>query len=214
MGASVAPQYADFESWADIFSGWYTDHEPHNVIIAEQDGEVVGYTHGALDTRKARGPLYYMLRHALTRGICFRPGTAGFYVRCVMDALRDFARGGRPPIDLDKFPSTLHVNLLPTARISGAATEMLAMLFDRLVAQGSRGIVAEMVASNTGVAALARKLGFVNHHAPYPIPGLRGKAGERLTVQVALRDFSSWEPGAWRGTLVTSANSTERSAAR
>jgi hypothetical protein len=206
QGSSIAPQYRDFESFADIFTAYYTDHEAHNALVCELDGQVVGYTLGALDTRKAHGPLRYMLKHALLRGACFRPGTARFYWRCFVDSLTDiFSKEKRPALDLDKYPSHPHINLLASARASGAATEMFYHLFDRLKQQGSRGIFGEVLASNKAVQAWSYKIGFRKLGEPFPIPGLRDAEGKRVKLQIVARELESWEVGAWKTQEVVTA---------
>lgn len=200
MGDTIAPQYADLESFADMFTAYYTDHEPQNVCVAEKDGRVVGYMMAALDTRKAYGPMRYALKHCLTRGVCFRPGTAGFYFRSFVDTLVDLgSKKKKPKIDLDRYPSHNHINLLPEARGGGVAVELFFSVIDRLVEQGSCGIHAGTLADNKVVAEwIIRKVGGHMLGEPYPIPGLRGPGGKRLEVQDFVLDLSAWVPGAWR----------------
>jgi hypothetical protein len=58
---------------------------------------------------------------------------------------------------------------------------------------------AETLASNQIVAEfITRKLGGQKHGAPYPLPGLRGKQGERLDAQAFTLDLTNWVPGAWK----------------
>ena len=60
MGDPVAWQWRDRESFADLFSGWYTDHAGADaLVVVDGDGdrsEVLGYLLGCRDTRRVPGP--------------------------------------------------------------------------------------------------------------------------------------------------------------
>lgn len=199
MGRSIAPQYGDFESFADMFTAYYTDVEPENSVVAEIDGKVAGYMLCSLDERKAKGPVHYMIKHALLRAACFRPSTFRFYVRSVLDTLKDISQGASATkIDFDRYPSAPHINLLAPARRSGAATEMFYHVFDHIVSRGSVGMHGSVQASNQAIGNLVQKLGFHLEGSPYPVPGLRGPQGERLSLQIVARSLKNWKVGAWK----------------
>jgi hypothetical protein len=202
MGEPMTPFYGDFESFADACTAWFTDFEPHNIVVAEREGRVVGYTCAALDGKAQRSPENYMMRHVLLRGVCFRAGCRPFFMRALLDMLRD---GGRkmPFIDPALYPSPVHINLLAEARAGGTATRIHGELLDRLHAQGSRGVYAEVLASNEAVKRWAtRKLGYATLGEPYLMPAVRGPAGERLYHQILARSLETWQPGAWRAQLL------------
>ena len=199
MGKSIVDQYRDFESLADILSAYYTDFEPENALVAERDGQVIGYLLSCLDTRRAHAPSRFAFRHILWRGVCFRPGTARFYLRALRDMAADMATRGRPKIDLDRYPSHTHSNFIPDARGAGVGTELFYRLFDQLKAQGSTGMHAEVMAENLPTLRWAQtKLGYHLHGDPYYVPGMRGPDGKRLRIQMLKRELSDWEPGAWK----------------
>ncbi|MFT3924324.1 MAG: GNAT family N-acetyltransferase [Myxococcales bacterium] len=199
QGQSIAPQYGDLESWADMFTGYYTDREPENGIVAELDGEVVGYMLSALDERRATNPMLYALKHALLRGACFRPDTVRFYLRSVVDTFRDLLGPRAPKVDYDLYPSGPHVNLLPAARRAGVAKEMFYQVFDRVVARGSTGAHGLVQASNQAIIDLAtKKLGFQMVGEPFFVPGLRGANGERVAIRILGRRLTDWKIGAWK----------------
>ena len=56
MGDPIAWQWRDAESFADLFTGWYTDREPESALVVEQEGEVVGYLLGCRDSRQVTPP--------------------------------------------------------------------------------------------------------------------------------------------------------------
>jgi GNAT superfamily N-acetyltransferase len=193
LGDTAKHSYADFESFTDIFSAYYTDHEPEHAWVAERDGKVEGYFLGCLDTRRAHGPEYYALRHVLTRGVCFRPGTAAFYWRGVWDTLVDAFRVHRTHVDLARYPSHFHINLLPAARRRGVAETLFRRGLQQLKRAGSQGVHGIVSAENARMLAFSeKKLGFARVGKPYLIPCGRSKDGRRVRVQVIARDLTNF----------------------
>lgn len=199
MGSPVAAYYRDFESFADMFTAYYTDVEPEHAIVAELDGKVVGYLLSCLDARRVWSPARMALKHVVTRGVCFRPGTAGFYWRGIRDMVGDLNKPKRPRFDLARFPSHTHNNLLPEGRGAGVGKEFFFRMFDKLKLAGSPGLHGEGMADNTQMVEFAEKvLGYTMIDKPYPAPGLRTKSGGRVWLQIGLLDLTSWVPGAWQ----------------
>lgn len=198
MGSSIRAQYRDFHSFADMFTSYYTDVEPQHSVVAELGGKVVGYILSSADSRKAWSPGRVALRHMITRGICFRPGTAAFWFRGMIDTIADLGKGGRPKFDLARYPSHTHNNLLPEGRGASIGTEFFFRVFDKLKLAGSPGMHGEALAENHAMVAFAtERLGYKLVGEPYPIPGLRLRDGKRVYLRLALRDLSDWVPGAW-----------------
>jgi len=196
IGNSIADQYRDFDSLADMLSAYYTDHEPHNALVAERDGQVVGYLLSCLDTQRAITPARYALRHMLLRGVCFRPGTARFYARAARDTLADLTHTGRPRFDLARYPSHTHSNFAAHARGRGLGMQLYLKVFDHLKAQGSPGMHGEVLVENPlMIRWLQDKLGYQLLGQPYHVPGLRGPDGKRLRLQMLTRDLLGWRSG-------------------
>jgi hypothetical protein len=204
MGQPITPFYRDEASFADMFSSYYTDSEPEHVLVVEHETKVVGYLFGARDARKVPDPMLYALKHVFLRGVCFRPGTAGFYWRGLRDVLVDLPKKHRPKIDYDRYPSNTHNNMLPVARGGGGrlTLECFFTLFDQLKQEGSTGLHGELFASNAVMMGFSmKKLKYTPVGDPYPVPGIRGKQGERMYGQLTVRDLTTWEVGAWREEL-------------
>src|SRR6185503_7950885 len=106
------------ESFADIWTGYYTDREPESLFVAVCEGRVVGYLAGCVDSRRASSPAQALVRAALRFGLFVRPGTAGFLWRGLTDSL---SHGGPSSGEIEdpRWPSHLHINLLPDARGRG-----------------------------------------------------------------------------------------------
>lgn len=199
LGESLRPQYRDEESLADILTAHYTDNEPENALVAEQDGEVIGYLLSCRDARRVTIPEYYAFKHIFLRGVCFRPGTSRFYFRSLWDqAVRGFQLG-MPKIDFDIYPCHTHSNFKPGSRGGGVGTQMFYQLFDHYKLQGVRGMHALVMESNTKTLRWAeRKLGYRVHGEPFVVPGMRDAEGKHMRIQMILRELDNWEAGAWR----------------
>lgn len=191
MGRPVAPIYSDRESFADMFSGYYTDVEPESAFVAvpaDDEKRVVGYLLGCVDSRRAWDPAIVGAKHALLRGLLLRRGTAGFYFRLLADVIRD--RGvHRPSVDLDRHPAHFHINLLPDAR-GGVGLRMHLAFLETLRARGVAGVHAEMIAENRRTHLIAQKLGYTDLGATFPIPGMRDLDGSRVRGRVVVLDLN------------------------
>src|SRR4051794_11094440 len=88
-GDPIVGQYDDEESFADATTAYYTDVEPHNAVVAECEGRVIGYMVACRDSRAVWSQVRIALRHVLTRGLAFRRGTAAFYWRGLWDIITD-----------------------------------------------------------------------------------------------------------------------------
>lgn len=199
LGDTIADQYADFESMADVLTSFYTDVEPHNALVAEREGRVIGTMLSCLDTRRLPSRHLQALRHIVTRGVCFRPGSARFYYRSGRDTLVDLFARGQPDFDLARYPSHTHCNFAADGRGSGVGAEMYFRVFDLLRAQGSPGVHGEVMTENVLMLRWAvDKLGYELYGQPYPVVGFRGHQGQRLYLQIIRRDLTDWQPGAWQ----------------
>lgn len=192
MGESIAPIYGDRESFADMFTGYYTDAEPESAWVVthpDDDTRLLGYFLGCIDTRKAWDPARVGMRHVLTRGLLFRPSTARFYLRLIGDVIRD---GGveRPRIDFDRYPAHYHVNLLPEAR-GGVGLRLHVAFVAHLRARGVRGLHTETLADNEATHRIGARLGYQLHGETFPLPGMRALDGRRLRGQAMTLDLDA-----------------------
>jgi GNAT superfamily N-acetyltransferase len=187
MGASADWFWRDRESFADMFSGYYTDVEPESAFIVEVDDEVGGYLLGAIDASRAWNPATVAGRHILRRGIAFRPGTGTFVWRAMKDGLVDLAMRRIDTRELDfhdpQWPAHLHIDLLDVARGQGAGRRLVHAWFDRLRERGVRGCHLQTMAENTSAIAFFEAVGFERHGRQQLIPGFRSPGGARHHIQ-------------------------------
>src|SRR5262245_66222446 len=131
MGESADWYWRDFASFADIWTGYYTDREPESALVAADGEAVVGYLLGCVESTRAPPPRSAILRQVVRRQLLWRPGTAGFFWRSIRDSLR---QPSVPSGDLSdpRWPSHLHMNLLPEARGRGVGRSLMTTWLDRL----------------------------------------------------------------------------------
>lgn len=199
MGQSAEWFWRDEDSFADLFSGYWTDAEPESAFVAVSSageaapkGTVVGYLLGALDSRRISGVATVMLPHALGRLLLVRPGTAGVLWRALADVGREvLASRGMPEEGLrdPRYPSSFHLDLLPSARGLGAGRRLLEAWFGRLRDAGSPGCHLETLAENEGALAFFRAAGFELYGPPRPAPGFRTRPGVPMHIQVMAREL-------------------------
>lgn len=194
MGEPADWMWRDQPSFADTFSGYYTDREPESALVAELDGQVVGYLLGCRDSRRATNPAVVVGRHILRRGIAFRPGTAAIIWRSVADVVGDLVRRRVSVHDYTfedpAFPAHLHINLLPEARGRGAGGRLVRRWLDQLRVAGVAGCHLQTMAENHDAVAFFEALGFRRTGDPVPAPGERTRSGERTHIQRMVLDLT------------------------
>ncbi len=191
MGEPVEWMWRDTESFADLFTSYYTDAEPESALVAELDGVVAGYLLGCVDSRRAWNPATIFGRHFLRRGIGFRPGTAAVVWRSFGDVVVDGLRSRLPPVSMydDRWPAHLHIDLLPSIRGRGVGATLIHRWLDGLRELGVPGCHLETLGENHGAIAFFESMGFRRHGGPTSAPGLRSPSGQRHTVQCMVQTF-------------------------
>ena len=191
MGEPVDWLWRDTESFADMFTGYYTDEEPSSAFVVEVDGVVSGYLLGCVDSSNAWNPAVVAARHVLRRAIAFRPGTAGVIWRSLSDVVRDIAMRRLDVRQADfsdpAFPAHLHIDLLPPARGAGVGRRLIMTWLDRLRTIGVGGVHLGTFAENTGAIAFFEAMGFTRHGSLILVPGFRTRTGERMHEQVMVQ---------------------------
>jgi ribosomal protein S18 acetylase RimI-like enzyme len=189
LGQRIDFLYADRESWADLFTSYYTDQEPESCwVVTNAEGRVVGYLLGCADTRRASSEWLVAMRHHLTRFLWARPGTARFWWQVAWDRLVD--RRETPPIDLVRYPAHAHIDLLSEARASGLGQALFETWHSRLRELGARGTHCQVLANNARVIGLLSRLGYELQGEPFILPGMRTPTGERTYGRLIVRSLS------------------------
>ncbi len=198
MGSPVRWLWPDEESFCDMFTGYYTDQEPGSAtVIDDGAGRVIGYLLGCVDSRRAWNPAVVGARHAIARGLAFRPselrpgGMAVVLWRSVGDAISD-AYHRRPVISEmkdERWPAHLHIDLLPEARGKGLGGQLVRMWLGRLAELQVPGCHLGTILENRSAIAFFEAMGFEPHGTPGLIPGWRSPDGGRHHDLVMVQDL-------------------------
>lgn len=193
MGEPVDWMWRDEESFSDMFTGYWTDREPEHALVAELDGEVVGYLLGCMDSRRVWNAGKLLAHHGFVRGIAFRPGTSGVFWRMIADGIGDSLRHRLPPPTYydERWPAHLHIDLLPVCRHHGVGSALVARWFDTLTTAGVPGCHLQTMAENTRAIAFFEKMGFTKLGGPDGAPGFRTREGKRMGVQLMVQQLTA-----------------------
>jgi ribosomal protein S18 acetylase RimI-like enzyme len=196
MGEPCDWYWRDFESFADMWTAYYTDQEPQSAFVAVDDTErVVGYVVGCVDSTKAPTAREALGRHLFRRMLLYRPGTARFLWRGLVDSLRD-RNGNDGELHDPRWPSHLHINLLPEGRGQGAGATLMDTALEHLRAEGSPGCHLGTLGENAAAIAFFESLGFSRHGPPTPVAGMRTRDGERMSSQLMTKSLTGSAPDA------------------
>jgi len=187
LGDSAACFWRDVESFANVWTGYYTDHEPESAFVAERGGTVVGFLLGCADSAKAPAPKDALVREITRRLLIVRPGTARFLWRSIADGWRGIEAPAGTLID-PRWPAHLHVDLLPEARRGGVGAALMRAWLGQLRTLGTPGCHLVTLHENRRAVAFFERMGFARHGPPERVPGMRMSDGSHMHQQVMVRD--------------------------
>lgn len=136
-GQDASALIDDPSLYGHLYAGAYLALEPELASVAELDGAVVGYVLAALDTPSFETRLEtewwppLRARHPL-------PAVGTELDRRFVAAIHSPRH--TPTAVTDRYPSHLHIDLLPVAQGHGVGKRLMLRLFDQLRAAGSRGV--------------------------------------------------------------------------
>jgi hypothetical protein len=188
LGASILPHYSDADSFADMFTAYYTDREPESAWVVADGARVVGYLLGCLDSSKAPAPEWVIFKQIMRRWLWLRPGTAGFCFRSLFDVVRDFGPT-RPEVDNNRWPAHAHLDLLPEARKGATALRLFRLWLDAARGRGAAGIWGASIIENEPATVFHRAMGFRASGDPFPATGMRTATGARMHGQIWVREL-------------------------
>lgn len=139
----------DATLFADYWTRYYTDFEPDACLIAERDGDVVGYLLGCVDTvrfqrtmaRSIVPPILRTLARDLIGGKYRGDSRARRFFRWfVMRSWRE-----APAVDVRRFPAHYHANLLRAAYGHGMYSTLALRFLDHAESHGAIGVHGQVV---------------------------------------------------------------------
>ncbi len=183
-GAPSSEVWGHHASLAEVYLTPYLDLEPDSVFVVTVDGRPAGYLAGCVD--ESRFPSQQeRTAAAIKKYRLYRmAGPRRFFVRAALDGallkLRRIptAEGLSDP----RWPSHLHIDLMPAARGNGAAAQLMELWFERLRSVGSPGCYLQTSAENERAVAFFERVGFERYGDVPVSPGMR-YAGERMHQQ-------------------------------
>ncbi len=169
----------------------YIDACPDTLFLAETGGELVGYLTGCPDSALLASEDERITRAIIRHKVMLRPTSMPFFARSVVDVVGARLRGGQvasgEPVDA-RWPAHLHINLVPQARGTGAAHELMTSWQDWLVRSGAPGCHLQTLVENTRATRFFSTSGFVAHGPTPVVPGVRHN-GRRVHQQTMV-----WTP--------------------
>jgi GNAT superfamily N-acetyltransferase len=145
---------ADPELVSLVYALPYLTLEPQTSRVLEQAGTVTGYVVGALDSAdfyhrwsRSWAPLH------LPRADDADPALVSLLAHPMQAC----------PPGVERFPSHLHINLLPVARSGGWGARLLLSLLESMATAGSPGVHVRVDIANEPAARFYRRLGFWVH---------------------------------------------------
>lgn len=153
LAGEPADQLIDgFDLLADALTKYFTDFEPESCFVAEQDGRVVGYIIGAIDTRV----MDKLFTNKILGQLIWQAFRTGFFLKAmnlklVWHGFISFLRGEFATPDLSKdFPATLHINLLPEARGFGNGSALMIQYLSYLSSKQVKGVRMATLSASAG----------------------------------------------------------------
>jgi ribosomal protein S18 acetylase RimI-like enzyme len=188
-GAPGSEVWGHSASVAEVYLTPYLDLEPASAFVVTVDGRPAGYLVGCVDDAafpsEEQRLSTAMKRHRLLR----RAGPRRFFLRAAYDTA--VCRVRRIPtaggLTDPRWPSHLHIDLMPEARGSGAAAGLTELWFDRLREVGSPGCYLQTSYENHRAIRFFESVGFRRYGANHVVPGSRFE-GRRMHQQDMVRE--------------------------
>jgi len=161
-GEDATALLADRRLLGELFVAPYARLEPEHALVLDDGSGAQGYVVGALDTRAFEARLAEEWWPPLLERY---PGPSG---EGVLDDLFIGLIGHLPPATdevVARFPSHLHIDLLPPYQSGGWGRRMLDALFAALRADGSTGVHLGVSEANQRAIGFYEHLGFEQLHA-------------------------------------------------
>lgn len=188
--ALMGSLWGDPESEAAVYLTPYYTLEPESFFVAVVNGSLAGYLAGSLGTA-VPSEEKRMDQAIREYRLMSRRESRGFFLRAMVDSAWSAVRRRPTAGELEdpRWPAHLHLNVVPSARGTGAAAGLMEAWFDRLRAVNSPGCYLQTLVENVRAVRFFTKMGFTPHgDAPF-VPGIRGPKGEKLHQQTMV-----WAP--------------------
>jgi ribosomal protein S18 acetylase RimI-like enzyme len=161
-GADATGTLVHTELYGHLYAGQYLALEPRLAFVATLDGTVAGYALGALDTVGFEQRLEIDWWPAL-RDRYPLPGDGTELDRTFVARLHEPTT--TPAAVTDRYPSHLHIDLLPALQGRGVGRQLMDALLTAMADLGSPGVHLGVDPRNTNAIGFYEHLGFSRHGA-------------------------------------------------
>jgi len=134
-----AALFEDDELFADYWTKYYTDHEPESCLVVEEDGVVIGYLIGCVDTLRMIRVMGRSIVPGIIAKMLWRAATGRYRNPATLRTMRwMFFHSWReaPSIPLRKYPAHYHCNILRRGHGKNYYTSMVLRFLDYLDSRG------------------------------------------------------------------------------
>ncbi|WP_280236187.1 GNAT family N-acetyltransferase [Nocardia cyriacigeorgica] len=189
-GSPTESLWGHLDSEAGVYLDPYMDLEPESLFVAEQDGRLVGYLAGCVDTAAFPSESERMEQAFRRYRSIFLSRSALFFGRATLDTVIGKIR--RTPAAEDftdaRWPAHLHINIAPEGRGTGAADAMMELWFARLRSVDAPGCHLQTLVENTRAVKFFERMGFRAYGSEPLVPGVRYH-GQRVRQRTMVREF-------------------------
>lgn len=158
LGGDASPLHRDLNLPGEVWVGPYVEHEPELAFVLDDGAGPEGYVIGALDTlafehwRDAEWMPRLRRRHPLDEFASGTPDASAVHLIHHPPVA--------PPEVVSRFPSHLHIDLLPHWQGGGWGRRLIEVLLERLTENGSTGVFLGVNPDNERAVSFYRHLGF------------------------------------------------------
>lgn len=162
-GSDATGMLRDGRLYGHLYAAQYLRFEPACALVAEAGGVVAGYALAALHTEQFEARLEAEWWPAL-RAAYPLPGEGTDLERHLIAQLHH--PSPTPPALTHRYPSHLHIDLLPVLQGRGVGRTMISTLLERLRELGSTGVHLGVDQRNHRAIGFYEHLGFTRHDDP------------------------------------------------
>ena len=170
IASSTATGYprSDIKLVADLLTDYYISYEPEHLLVAEAEGEVVGYLSGCFNTRRCRwikGCL--VIPRAIVKALV-RNEIGWREVRYLGSFIYITLKGGWRNSPPSGYPAHFHINVAEGWRGEGVGTRLVEKFLDMIKECGLSGVHVRVRHNDRRASQFFRSLGFSRENS-YPI---------------------------------------------
>jgi hypothetical protein len=144
MGKPIDPVYIDRDAFADFFTRYYTDKEPENALVAEDEGRVVGYLLGCLDFNSVNRKQLWLIITRTVPKILGRIITLQYNMASIKFlSWFLFKAAGQTPKSVPE-AAHFHINMYTEFRTGIAGRRLIFPFVNRVAKLGFKGVYGQM----------------------------------------------------------------------